>query len=259
MRRRRRRVHCGHSAWVCSRWSRSRGRRRPTARVVILDEPTSSLEPREVDTLFGDHRAAAGRRRRGAVRQPPARRAVPDLRPGHGAARRPGRAHRAAGRPAPAASWSRRCSAATSRRSGARAPPSSRASTPRRRPSRCSTATGLTSKHRLDGVDVTVRPGEIVGLGGLLGAGRSETAMAIAGALPLDAGKVSVAGKRLRTGSVAAAMRAGVVMLPEDRKADGDPAGPVGAGEHRAGRAPPAVPLPAWCRGGGRTRSWTRS
>jgi ribose transport system ATP-binding protein len=82
-------------------------------------------------------------------------------------------------------------------------------------------ATGLTSKHRIDGVDVTVRPGEIVGLGGLLGAGRSETAMAIAGALPLDSGTVVVAGKRLRTGSVAAAMRAGVVMLPEDRKADG--------------------------------------
>jgi ribose transport system substrate-binding protein len=54
-----------------------------------------------------------------------------------------------------------------------------------------------------------------------LGAGRSETAMAIAGALPLDGGEVTVGGKRLRTGSVAAAMRAGVVMLPEDRKADG--------------------------------------
>jgi galactofuranose transport system ATP-binding protein len=68
---------------------------------------------------------------------------------------------------------------------------------------------------------VTVRPGEIVGLGGLLGAGRSETVRAIAGALPLDSGTVSVAGKPVRTGSVAAAMRAGVVMLPEDRKADG--------------------------------------
>jgi monosaccharide-transporting ATPase len=82
-------------------------------------------------------------------------------------------------------------------------------------------ATGLTSKHRLHGVDITVRPGEIVGLGGLLGAGRSETVRAIAGSLPLDSGTVSVAGKPMRTGSVAAAMRAGVVMLPEDRKADG--------------------------------------
>jgi ribose transport system ATP-binding protein len=45
--------------------------------------------------------------------------------------------------------------------------------------------------------------------------------MAIAGALPLDAGSVSVGGKRVRTGSVAMALRAGVVLLPEDRKADG--------------------------------------
>jgi galactofuranose transport system ATP-binding protein len=82
-------------------------------------------------------------------------------------------------------------------------------------------ARGLTAKHRLDNVDVTVQPGEIVGLGGLLGAGRSETAMAIAGALPLDSGSVMVNGKRVRGGSVAAAMRAGIVMLPEDRKADG--------------------------------------
>jgi galactofuranose transport system ATP-binding protein len=82
-------------------------------------------------------------------------------------------------------------------------------------------ATGLTSKHRLHGVDITVRPGEIVGLGGLLGAGRSETVQAIAGALPVDSGTVTVAGQTVRAGSVAAAMRAGVVMLPEDRKADG--------------------------------------
>jgi galactofuranose transport system ATP-binding protein len=82
-------------------------------------------------------------------------------------------------------------------------------------------AVGLTAKHRLSEVDVSVRPGEIVGLGGLLGAGRSETAMAIAGALPVESGSVTVDGRRLRGGSVAVAMRAGVVMLPEDRKADG--------------------------------------
>ncbi|GAB3893945.1 hypothetical protein GCM10029964_071520 [Kibdelosporangium lantanae] len=58
-------------------------------------------------------------------------------------------------------------------------------------------------------------------MGGLLGAGRSETVRAIAGALPVESGSVSVAGRSVRTGSVAAAMRAGVVLLPEDRKADG--------------------------------------
>jgi galactofuranose transport system ATP-binding protein len=82
-------------------------------------------------------------------------------------------------------------------------------------------ATGLARRHVLDGVSLTVRPGEIVGLGGLLGAGRSETARAIAGAMPVDSGTVTVAGRRIRTGSVPAAIAAGVVMLPEDRKSDG--------------------------------------
>jgi galactofuranose transport system ATP-binding protein len=82
-------------------------------------------------------------------------------------------------------------------------------------------ASGLSRRHVLDGISLTVRPGEIVGLGGLLGAGRSETARAIAGAMPVDAGTVTVAGRPVRTGSVPAAIAAGVVMLPEDRKADG--------------------------------------
>jgi ribose transport system ATP-binding protein len=86
-------------------------------------------------------------------------------------------------------------------------------------------ATGLSRRHVLDDVSLAVRPGEIVGLGGLLGAGRSETARAIAGAMPVDAGSVDVDGRPVRTGSVASAMRAGVVMLPEDRKADGVVAG----------------------------------
>jgi ribose transport system ATP-binding protein len=73
----------------------------------------------------------------------------------------------------------------------------------------------------LDDVSLTIRPGEVVGLGGLLGAGRTETAKAIAGALPLDGGRVTVAGAPLRHGSAAAAIRAGVALLPEDRKAEG--------------------------------------
>ncbi|TDD85465.1 sugar ABC transporter ATP-binding protein [Actinomadura darangshiensis] len=82
-------------------------------------------------------------------------------------------------------------------------------------------ARGLTRRHQLDGVSVTVRPGEVVGLGGLLGSGRSETAKAIAGALPLDAGTVVVAGTPLRWPTTANATKAGIAMLPEDRKAEG--------------------------------------
>ncbi|MBJ3812544.1 sugar ABC transporter ATP-binding protein [Streptomyces flavofungini] len=79
----------------------------------------------------------------------------------------------------------------------------------------------LTVHHQLRGVSLAIRPGEVVGLGGLLGSGRSETAKAIAGALPPDSGRVVVAGAAVRTGSTPAAIRAGVSLLPEDRKAEG--------------------------------------
>jgi ribose transport system ATP-binding protein len=81
-------------------------------------------------------------------------------------------------------------------------------------------ARGLSRRHVLDGVDVAIAPGEVVGLGGLLGAGRTETAKAIVGALPLDGGQVLVAGRPLKRGTTAA-IRAGVSLLPEDRKAEG--------------------------------------
>src|SRR3954470_482066 len=72
-------------------------------------------------------------------------------------------------------------------------------------------------------VDVSfeVRRGEIVGLAGLVGAGRSEVARAIFGIDEPDAGEVEVGGKRLKSGSPAAAMRAGVGLVPEDRRQQG--------------------------------------
>jgi ribose transport system ATP-binding protein len=79
----------------------------------------------------------------------------------------------------------------------------------------------LSLRHRLHQVSLDIRPGEVVGLGGLLGAGRSETAKAITGALATDSGSVEVDGTRLHRRSPAAAMQAGVVMLAEDRKAEG--------------------------------------
>ncbi|MFD3587632.1 sugar ABC transporter ATP-binding protein [Streptomyces sp. NPDC058683] len=83
------------------------------------------------------------------------------------------------------------------------------------------TAIELTVRHSLHNVSLAVRPGEVVGLGGLLGSGRSETAKAIAGALPTDTGRVVVAGVPVRAGSTAAAIRAGISLLPEDRKSEG--------------------------------------
>jgi ribose transport system ATP-binding protein len=61
----------------------------------------------------------------------------------------------------------------------------------------------------------------VVGLAGLLGSGRSETAKAIYGAQPIDSGSVEIAGLPIRSGSPRAALAAGVAMIPEDRKAEG--------------------------------------
>ncbi|GAA1076549.1 sugar ABC transporter ATP-binding protein [Tsukamurella spumae] len=82
-------------------------------------------------------------------------------------------------------------------------------------------ARGLTRRHRLSGVDVDLRRGEVLGLAGLLGAGRSETLQALSGALPLDGGTVELEGRPIATGSVPGAIRAGIVMVPEDRKVEG--------------------------------------
>ena len=74
---------------------------------------------------------------------------------------------------------------------------------------------------RLRDISFEVRPGEVVGLAGLLGAGRSETAKAIFGADPVDSGSLKVAGEDVKMGSPAAAIKAGIAFLPEDRKSEG--------------------------------------
>jgi ABC-type sugar transport system ATPase subunit len=71
----------------------------------------------------------------------------------------------------------------------------------------------------LDRVSLSVRRGEIVGLAGLVGAGRSEVARAIFGAEPFDSGEILLDGHPVRFRSPADAIRSGVAMVPEDRKA----------------------------------------
>ncbi len=68
-------------------------------------------------------------------------------------------------------------------------------------------------------VSLTVRAGEVVGLAGLIGAGRSELALALAGDLPVHSGTVTLDGKRLRSGRPGEAIKAGLGLAPEERKA----------------------------------------
>lgn len=69
-------------------------------------------------------------------------------------------------------------------------------------------------------VDLTVRAGEILGLAGLVGSGRTEVARAIIGADPAP-GRVRVAGRPIRRRSPRSCRRRGLAYLPEDRKDQG--------------------------------------
>ncbi|WP_246580931.1 sugar ABC transporter ATP-binding protein [Deinococcus aestuarii] len=80
---------------------------------------------------------------------------------------------------------------------------------------------GLTQPGVFRDVSLTVRRGEIVGLAGLVGAGRSEVARAIFGIDPRGGGEVRVNGHVVPPLSPRAAMRAGVGLVPEDRRQQG--------------------------------------
>jgi ribose transport system ATP-binding protein len=80
---------------------------------------------------------------------------------------------------------------------------------------------GLDRKDVLRDISLQIRAGEIVGLAGLVGSGRTELARAIAGADPVDRGTIVVDGTARRINSPGDAMAAGMAFLPESRKDDG--------------------------------------
>jgi ribose transport system ATP-binding protein len=80
---------------------------------------------------------------------------------------------------------------------------------------------GLGVRGVFEGVDFSVRAGEVVGLAGLVGSGRSEILETIYGAIRATSGTVTVDGKRLSTGSVRDAVNSGVGLSPEERKSQG--------------------------------------
>ena len=79
----------------------------------------------------------------------------------------------------------------------------------------------LSAGRRVRDVSFTLRAGEVVGLGGLVGAGRTETARLIFGADRRESGRIVVQGRERRIRRPADAVAAGMALLPEDRKRQG--------------------------------------
>lgn len=80
---------------------------------------------------------------------------------------------------------------------------------------------GITRAGEFSGVDLKVRRGEIVGLAGLVGAGRTELAQAIFGIRPLDGGEIFIEGEGALIRSPQNAMERGIFYVPEERRSQG--------------------------------------
>jgi ABC-type sugar transport system ATPase subunit len=80
---------------------------------------------------------------------------------------------------------------------------------------------GLSSPPKFSDISFSVRAGEVVGLAGLVGAGRSEVAQALFGLDPLATGRLFVRGKPVRVHNAARAIELGIGLVPEDRKRQG--------------------------------------
>jgi ABC-type sugar transport system ATPase subunit len=80
----------------------------------------------------------------------------------------------------------------------------------------------LRLQRRVRGVDLTIRGGEVLGVAGLMGSGRTSLLRALAGAEPAASGRLVIDGRSERLpGSVRAARRLGIGLIPEDRKTQG--------------------------------------
>ncbi len=82
-------------------------------------------------------------------------------------------------------------------------------------------SSGDSSGDRLSNISFSVRAGEVLGIAGLVGAGRTEVLRAIAGADSYDSGTVIVDGTKVPPGQIPTAIAAGLGLVPEDRKAQG--------------------------------------
>jgi ABC-type sugar transport system ATPase subunit len=79
----------------------------------------------------------------------------------------------------------------------------------------------LTSKTKFENINFDLHSGEILGIGGLVGAGRTEIGMALSGLLNKDSGEILLNGQKVEFNRPKAAMQAGIAHVSEDRKENG--------------------------------------
>ena len=79
-------------------------------------------------------------------------------------------------------------------------------------------ATGICQEGILQDIDISLRRGEILGIAGLAGAGRTEMALALCGLTPLDSGTIELNGKKTKINGYRSAMNQGMVYVSEDRQ-----------------------------------------
>ena len=90
-------------------------------------------------------------------------------------------------------------------------------------------AQGLSRRGVLEDINLSVRAGEIVGIAGLMGSGRTELCRALFGVEPADVGRILVDGRSVHIDTPRKAAEAGIALAPEDRQSHGLAAGrPVG-------------------------------
>jgi ribose transport system ATP-binding protein len=82
-------------------------------------------------------------------------------------------------------------------------------------------AENLQTANNVRNMFLRVRKGEILGIAGLVGSGRTETVRSLFGADKITSGKIYISGKRIKMGSPVKAVRKGIGMVPEDRKNQG--------------------------------------
>lgn len=79
----------------------------------------------------------------------------------------------------------------------------------------------LSSRGNFEDISFALYPGEILGVTGLLGSGRTELALSLFGVLPVNSGEIRIAGQPVRIRDIQAAIRHGIGYVPEDRLTEG--------------------------------------